>query len=65
MAGTEPLPGLMLLQGMVVVGPRGEARREVYSRAASRSKQLSDGASVTGGMTAGVGKQAGVGRRLG
>lgn len=52
---SEPLPGLTLLQGMVVMGA-GAARREEYSRPASRSKPKSEGAALTGGMTAGVGE---------
>jgi len=50
----EPLPGLTLLQGMVVLGPQG-ARREEYSRAASKSKPA-QGSAVPGGMTAGIGE---------
>lgn len=50
----EPLPGLTLLQGMVVLGPQG-VRREEYSRPASKSKPA-QGSAVPGGMTAGIGE---------
>lgn len=51
-----PLPGLLLLQGMVVSGPQGQ-RREQYSRAASRSKATGwGGATGLGNKTAGIGE---------
>jgi hypothetical protein len=50
----EPVPGLLLLQGMVVTGPQGQ-RREEYSRATSRSKGTGGGG-ATGNKTAGIGE---------
>lgn len=52
----EALPGLMLLQGMVVTGAQGH-RREQYSRAASRGG--GGGSGPTGNKTAGIGEALG------